>query len=47
MVEPELGAVAGLGRWFVGGAVCWMLEVCQMWKRCMATSGHKALAVCE
>ena len=48
MVEPALGAVAGLGRWFVGAAV--LLKnagVLQMRRRRSVTRAQRALAVCE
>ena len=49
VVEPALGAAAGLGRWFVGVAV---LQVCgdfpeQEAALCNNHSAHRALLVCE
>ena len=39
---------AGLGRWFVGGAVVLLnAGVLQMWRRRPATTAHRALSVCE
>ena len=46
-MEPVLGAVAGLGSWFVGFAV---LSICGDFKRRMqhsATIAHRALEVHE
>ena len=43
-----MGAAARLGRWVVGGAV--LLKnagVFQAWRRCSATTAHRALSVCE
>ena len=47
MVEPTVGAAAGLGRWFVGVAVLLNTEVLQMWRCHSTTTAHKALPVCE
>ena len=47
VVEPVLGAAAGLGRWFVGGAV---LPVCgdyQRRRQHSTTTAYRALPVCE
>ena len=47
MVEPAVGAAAGLGRWFVGSVV---LPVCgdfQGSRQHSATTAQKALPVCE
>ena len=47
VVEPALGAAAGLGRWFVGVAVLPLPGVFQLKRRCSATTEHSALLVCE
>ena len=47
VLGPALGAAAGLGRWFVGGAVLLNAGVSQMWRRHSATTAHRALPVCE
>ena len=48
VVGPGLGAAAGLGRWFVGGAVLLNAGVFfQMWRCRSATTAHRALPVCE
>ena len=47
VVEPALGAAAGLGRWFVGVAV---LPVCgdfQKRRQHMVTTANRPLPVCE
>ena len=47
MVEPALGAAAGMGRWFVGGGV---LPVCGDFHRRTphsAITTHTTLSVCE
>ena len=45
--KPELGAVAGLGRWFVSCAVLLNAEVFQLRRHCSGTSNDKTLPVCE
>ena len=45
VVEPALGALAGLGRLFVGGAVLLNEGVFQMFRRYLATTAHRALPV--
>ena len=48
VVDPALGAAAGLGRLFVvGGAVLLNAGVFQMWKYRSATTAQRALPVCE
>ena len=48
VVEPALGAVAGLGRWFVGLGFCHFLEFFfQLRRRNSATTVSRALPVCE
>ncbi len=47
VVEPVLGAYAGLDRWFVGGAVLLNAGVFQMWRRWLPTTAHRALPVHE
>ena len=47
MVEPALGAAAGLCRWLEGGAV---LPVCgdlQRRRHHLANTAHRALPLCE
>ena len=47
VVEPTVGAAAGLGRWFVGVAV---LPVCgdfELTSQHLATTAHRDLPVCE
>ena len=48
VVEPVLGAVAGLGRWFVGGAVFLHAGAFfQVWMRRLTTTARGALPVVE
>ena len=47
MLEPALGAAAGLGRWSMGLAVLPNAGVLQMWWSHSATTAHRALPVCE
>ena len=49
VVETALGAAARLGRWIATGegAVMLIAKVFQMWRRCSATTAHRALGVCE
>ena len=47
VVEPALNAAAGLGRWFLGVAVFLNAVVFQLWRRCSATTAHRALPVCD
>ena len=47
VMEPALGAVAGLGRWFMGVVVLRISGVLQMRRQCCsATTAHIALPVC-
>ena len=47
VLELELGAAGRLGRWFMGGAVLLNAGLIQMmWRRCSATTAHRALPVC-
>jgi len=46
VVEPVLGAAAGLGRWFVGVAVLPDSGVFQWWGTCSATTEHIFLCLC-
>ena len=43
----ELGAAAGLGRWFVGGAGMLVCGDFQRRRQHSATTAHRALPVCE
>ena len=43
VLEPDLGAVAGLGRWFVGVAVLLISGVCQLRRRCSPTTHNRLL----
>ena len=48
VVEPGPGVAVGRGRWFWGRVV--LLKnagVIQLWRRCSATTAHRALLVCE
>ena len=47
VVKPALVASAGLGRWFVGGAVLRNARGFHMWRRSSATTAHRSLPVCE
>ena len=48
MVEPALvGAVAGLGRWFVGVAALPTCGAFQRRRQHSATTAYRALPVCE
>ena len=47
VVEPAHGAVAGLGRWFVGGAVLLTAGALRICRRRTVTTAHRALLVCE
>ena len=47
VVEPALGAAAGLGRWFLGVAVLPLSGVFQLRRSCLVTTVHRALPVCE
>ena len=47
VVEPALGAAAGLGRWFVGVAVLLVCGDFQRRRQHSATTAHRALPVCE
>ena len=46
MVRPELGAAAGLCRWFVGVAVLPVSGAVQRRRQHSATIVHRALPVC-
>ena len=47
VVEPALGAAAGLGRWFVGVAVLWISGGFQIRRHHAVTTAHKALPLYE
>ena len=47
VVEPALGAVAGLGRWFVGTAVLLVCGDFQRRRQHSAPTAHRVLPVCE
>ena len=47
VVEPGLGAAAGLGRLFVGVGVLLVCEDFQRRRQHSATTAHRALPVCE
>ena len=47
MVEPVLGAAAGLGSWFVGVLIFPLPEFFHLKSCCSATTVHRALPVCE
>ena len=46
VVGPALGALAGLGRWFVGVAVLLVGGAFQRRRQHSATTAHRALRVC-
>ena len=46
LVEPALGAAAGLCRWFGRVAALPDSGVFQRWRLCSATTAHRALLVC-
>ena len=46
-VCSRCGGAVWLGRWFVGGAVLLNAGVFQIWRRCLTTTAHRALPVCE
>jgi len=47
VMEPALGAAAGLGRWCAGGAVLLNAGVFQLWRHHSATTARRALLVRE
>ena len=47
VVEPELGAAAGLGSWFVGVMILTVYGDFQRRRQHLATTAHRALPVCE
>ena len=46
VVEPALGVVAELGRWFVGAAILPLSGIFQLRRRNWATTVHRALPMC-